>query len=137
MESVRKVIRFLPVLFLSAVLVCGCGESSTSGVKNGQKEAGGEAGARVQEPSLEVKLLRARSEVMMIRDVVSLYKTKKGQLPVSLEDAYEAYGRELPDADPWGRPYVFETDGTEYVVKCHGPSKESVLDDIEHRSAGR
>jgi general secretion pathway protein G len=44
----------------------------------------------------------AANQLQLIRDRILQQRTLKGSLPVSLQEL-----RGLPDADPWGHPYVY------------------------------
>jgi general secretion pathway protein G len=54
-----------------------------------------------------------------------------GRVPTNYEEG--GYIEKLPD-DPWGHPYVYQSDGSTYVLKSYGPDGVQSQDDIDGSS---
>jgi general secretion pathway protein G len=54
-----------------------------------------------------------------------------GRVPTNYEEG--GYIEKLPD-DPWGHPYVYQSDGSSYVLKSYGPDGVQSQDDIDGSS---
>jgi general secretion pathway protein G len=54
-----------------------------------------------------------------------------GQVPSNYEEG--GYVEKIPN-DPWGRPYVYQSDGSTYVLKSYGPDGVQSQDDIDGSS---
>lgn len=54
-----------------------------------------------------------------------------GRVPTNYEQG--GYIEKLPD-DPWGHPYVYQSDGSSYMLKSYGPDGVQSQDDIDGSS---
>jgi general secretion pathway protein G len=54
-----------------------------------------------------------------------------GRVPTNYEEG--GYVEKIPD-DPWGHPYVYQSDGSNYVLKSYGPDGVQSQDDIDGSS---
>jgi general secretion pathway protein G len=54
-----------------------------------------------------------------------------GRVPTNYEEG--GYIEKLPN-DPWGQPYVYQSDGSSYVLKSYGPDGVQSQDDIDGSS---
>ncbi len=54
-----------------------------------------------------------------------------GRVPTNYEEG--GYIEKLPD-DPWGHAYVYQSDGSSYVLKSYGPDGVQSQDDIDGSS---
>jgi len=72
------------------------------------------------------RMSRAMADVRTIAGACESFSVERGAYPVahsmqvlrqSLDPADVA---SIPESDPWGRPYRFESDGARYLVECSG-----------------
>ena len=88
----------------------------------------------------EAKVAKAQTDVKSIASAVTLFRTKKGKLPQSLEELTQTddkgTGNWLPELpkDPWDNAYELIDDGpNKWEVVSRGPDGVASEDDITSR----
>jgi hypothetical protein len=68
-------------------------------------------------------------DIKQIVIAVAEYRVKFGKFPENL-DALSAIKAHLPKTDPWGNPFEYRTDGTQFWVRSGGELSPDKTDDI-------
>lgn len=83
----------------------------------------------------------AKAEMSNLKGLISQYDLNVGSLPSTLEALYEQPSdladpskwlrvtREPVKPDPWGRPYEYKVNGSEFEIRSLGPDGQSGTDD--------
>jgi len=80
------------------------------------------------------KYERAVKDLKNLVDHINLFRLKTAKHPTLLDDLRTLKGAVIPEQDPWGRPYEYMVDDSGFTLVCHGPSEESVEDDVWYSS---
>ena len=83
----------------------------------------------------------AKAEISNFKSLIATYDLNVGSLPSTLEALYEQpsdladptkwsrVSRDPIKPDPWGRPYEYKVNGTEFEIRSLGPDGQSGTDD--------